>query len=61
MGLNQRVYEFKPNSIWVCNRRKGTFCVKYYKTKKILIGCFAEEYFVGWLVGLEPTTFRTTI
>ena len=53
MSLAQTAYGFAIG--------KGTFCVKYYKTKKILIGCFAEEYFVGWLVGLEPTTFRTTI
>ena len=53
MSLAQTAYGFAIG-------KRVRFVLSIIK-QKILIGCFAEEYFVGWLVGLEPTTFRTTI
>ena len=54
MSLAQTAYGFAIG-------KRARFVLSMIKQKKYSSVCFAEEYFIGWLVGLEPTTFRTTI
>ena len=54
MSLAQTAYGFAIG-------KRARFVLSIIKQKNTHRFVFAEEYFVGWLVGLEPTTFRTTI